>query len=98
MIVDCRRANRRFNEPPNMVLASPGSLSTLDVSESDTLYTSTVDVRDSFYRIRIPEKCSEYFALLQLTRQISTVASTVLKGASFHALRHFPWVSHDTCG
>ena len=50
MIVDCRLASRRFNEPPNAVLVSPESLSTLAFSESDTLYTSSVDVRDLFCR------------------------------------------------
>ena len=56
MIAGCRPANRGFKDTPNTVLASPESLSTLEVSESDSLYTSTVDVRDCFYRIRIPEK------------------------------------------
>ena len=62
-IVDCRPANRRFAEPPNTVLASPESMSSLEVDESDTLYTSTVDVRDCFYRIRISESFAKYFCL-----------------------------------
>ena len=63
MIIDCRPANRAFKEAPNTVLASPESLATLEVDESDTLFTSTVDVRDCFYRIRIPLEFAEYFAL-----------------------------------
>ena len=63
MIIDCRPAHRAFKEAPNTVLASPESLATLEVDESDTLFTSTVDVRDCFYRIRIPLGFAEYFAL-----------------------------------
>ena len=63
MIIDCRPANRRISDPPNTVLASPESLSSLEVDHADTLYTSTVDVRDCFYRIRVPDWFAEYFAL-----------------------------------
>ena len=45
MIVDCRPANRRFEEPPSTVLASPESLARIELGESDTLNASTVDVR-----------------------------------------------------
>ena len=56
MIVDCRPANRVFGEPPNSVLASPESMARMELEESDTLYVSTIDVRDCFYRIRIPQQ------------------------------------------
>ena len=63
MIVDCRPANRRFKDAPNTVLASPESLAQIELGSKDIMYTSTVDVRDCFYRIRIPDEFAEYFAL-----------------------------------
>ena len=63
MIIDCRPANRRSKDAPNTVLASPESLSQIELDSSDVMYTSTIDVRDCFYRMRIPQEFAEYVAL-----------------------------------
>ena len=64
MIVDCRPANRRFNEPPSTVLASPKSLSRVELGECDTLNSSTIyDVRSCFDHIRISQHVAEYVAI-----------------------------------
>ena len=81
-----------------MVLASPESLSTLEVSESDTLFTSTVDVRDCFYRIRIPEMCSEYSALPPVVASDIRSCKHRFEGRVFPCIAALPMVLHGPCG
>ena len=63
MIIDCRPTNRHFADPPSCVLAPPESLARMEVDPEDSLFVSTIDVKDCFYIIKIDQRFSEHFAL-----------------------------------
>eukprot|EP00974_Lingulodinium_polyedra_P133641 11226424-Lingulodinium_polyedra.AAC.1 len=49
MIIDCRRANRRFRAPPGVVLATPECLARLEMESERPLYMCEGDVENCFY-------------------------------------------------
>ena len=64
MIIDARRANLRFKDPPGVKLCSSEAFSRIEVSEEvENISMGTADVKDCFYRFRIRRELSEYFAL-----------------------------------
>ena len=69
LIVDARRANRRFREPPGVVLAGPEALGGLRVAEGTEAWLATADVENCFHRMKIGEALGRYFAFPPLLRR-----------------------------
>ena len=68
LIIDARRTNRLFREPPTTVLGSVETWSRIEVargssSMSSELFVAQEDVKDFFYRLKITRKLGEYFSL-----------------------------------
>ena len=66
MIIDAQRTNRFFRRPPKTALGSAESLSRLSVDGGSYFFIAQEDVKDFFYRLRIPRDLGEYFALPDL--------------------------------
>ena len=63
LIVDARETNRHFKRPPSVALARPEALAGLECSADSRFWISTVDVRDAFHRMAVPEDLSDCLAL-----------------------------------
>ncbi|CAK0814691.1 unnamed protein product, partial [Prorocentrum cordatum] len=63
LVVDARRSNRRFRDPPGVELATAESLGLIEVDDDVEVFISTGDVRDAFYRFKIDVELSRYFGL-----------------------------------
>jgi len=63
LVVDARRSNRRFRDPPGVELATAESLGMIEVDDDTEVFISTGDVRDAFYRFKIDIELSRYFGL-----------------------------------
>ena len=63
LVVDARRSNRRFRDPPGVELATAESLGLIEVDDDSEVFISTGDVRDAFYRFKIDVELSRYFGL-----------------------------------
>ena len=64
LIVDARDDNQHFKRPPSMARASPEALAGLECNAGSRFCISTVDVRDAFHRMALPDDLSGCFALL----------------------------------
>ena len=62
-----RHFNRHFNRPPSAALASPEALAGLECSADSRFWISTVDVRDAFHCMALPDDLSDCFALPRST-------------------------------
>ena len=63
LIVDAGETNRHFKRPPSVALASPQALAGMECSTESRFWISTVDVRDAFHRMALPDGISDCFAL-----------------------------------
>ena len=54
IILDCRRTNQRFRTPPSGSTTGLGALSSVRVPSGKVLYGSSYDIKDMFYRLRVP--------------------------------------------
>ena len=55
--------NRHFKRPPTVALTSSEALAGLECNASSRFWISTVDVRDAFHRIAVPNDLSDCFAV-----------------------------------
>jgi hypothetical protein len=62
-ILDARKANQYFRKPPTGHNSSSAALGELRVPAGGVLWTSQFDVRDFFYRLRLPTQLQKYFGL-----------------------------------
>ena len=73
MIIDCRRANVHFDDPPGVSLCSAEGLSRIELgeewNEGFEVWGGIADVKDCFYRMKIPHELSRYFCLPPITRR-----------------------------
>ena len=70
LILDARRCNQYFRRPPtgnNTSLSCLSSLSNVRVDPKQKLYLSQYDVKDFFYRLKLPKGLCKYCGLPQLT-------------------------------
>ena len=79
MIMDCRKANRFFRDPPGVSMCTSESLARIEVSLPESVdprsaegearmrelsvHIGIADVSNCFHRLRIPVTLSRYFAL-----------------------------------
>ena len=63
VIVDAREVNRHFKRLPSVALDRPEATAGLDCNASSRFWISTVDVRDAFHRMALPDDLSDCFAL-----------------------------------
>ena len=63
MIIDARRTNKLFRKPPSTQLGSTDAWCRAEVAEQGELFFAQEDVKDFFYRLRIPQALGEYFCL-----------------------------------
>ena len=63
LVVDCRRVNALFREPPYTELGSVDSLSECCLKPGDTMYLATADIKDCFYECGLRDEVAEYFGL-----------------------------------
>ena len=73
MIIDCRRANVFFDDPPGVSMCSAEGLSRIELGEDwddgFDVWGGVADVKDCFYRMKIKPAMSRYFALPPITRR-----------------------------
>jgi hypothetical protein len=98
MIIDARRANRRFKPPPGVQLCAGEGLSSIEVElpayvgpwceSAQHLIRQTVvrvglaDVKDCFHRLRSPKRLSEYFAVPEMSAATVGLQGMVLDGVT----------------
>ncbi len=63
LVIDARRANRRFADAPGVALATPEAFARLEVADGVTPYMAEVDVDNCFYRLRIDHDLGRFFCL-----------------------------------
>ena len=63
LVIDARPANRVFDLPPGVSLASSESFSKLECGDGEEVYVGTVDVQDCFHRLKMPDWMRPYFCL-----------------------------------
>jgi hypothetical protein len=96
MIIDARRGNRHFLEPPGVALRTAEGLSRIEIElpegarpRSDLAYQllkdtlvflGLVDVRDCFHRLRAPLQLAEYCALPPLAAKAVGLAGVTVRG------------------
>ena len=66
LILDCRRTNQYFRTPPSGSTTGLGALSGVRVPAGKTLYGSSYDIKDMFYRLRVPDWLQNYLGLPSL--------------------------------
>ena len=66
LILDCRRTNQYFRTPPSGSTTGLGALSGVRVPAGKTLYGSSYDIKDMFYRLRVPVWLQKYLGLPSL--------------------------------
>ena len=63
LILDCRRSNVHFADPPRAALFSAASVGESEVPAGESVFYSQVDVENAFYQHALPRWLSEYFCL-----------------------------------
>eukprot|EP00971_Amphidinium_carterae_P332703 6466977-Amphidinium_carterae.1 len=63
LVLDCRRSNQWFVEPPCTPLFSGASMGTFELEPQEELYISSLDVQAAFYQHALPEWLCAYFCL-----------------------------------
>ena len=63
ILIDAKRANAHFKEPPCTQLCSGAAICETWVDSDLPLYQTGADVRDYFYRLGLPEMLRPYFSL-----------------------------------
>ena len=61
MVIDARRSNRRFKDPPGVVLAGPEVFANLEVEGGQDWFMAEVDVDNFYHRLRIDDSLGRYF-------------------------------------
>ena len=101
MILDARKSNRWFKEPPPVKLCSSESLGGIEVElpeeaildpalgrqmlEEYSLYLGVADIKDCFHRLRMPEWMSPYFCLDPIRARDVGLGGTELDGKTLAA-------------
>ena len=63
LVVDARRANLCFDEPPGVSLPTAAAFSQLELRHGDELHASQFDLSNAFYQKAMPEALRPYFSL-----------------------------------
>ena len=63
MIVDARVVNKRFKRAPTVNMTTPEVLSSLECAPDDVVFSSTIDVKDCFHRLKLSCQMSDYFCM-----------------------------------
>ena len=63
MICDARRSNARFREPPQVRLATGCAMSRIEIPENTEMFIGSLDLKDYFHTLRIPDEMSDFFCL-----------------------------------
>ena len=63
MILDARPANDHFRTPPSSTYSSGASFASLRIPADKVLYSAQYDVKEFFYRLRIPTSLAKWFGL-----------------------------------
>ena len=101
LIVDARRANARFRQPPGCRLLSSEGFAACEVDLGDTagmdedeverllsltqVFVGEADVKDCFHRMRVPLWMSRYFALPGVTAKCLGLVGSELGGRILQA-------------
>ena len=92
MIIDARKANQMFREPPGVSLMTGEGIGRIEVELDDevwatpsamdavTTFVGLSDVRDCFHRMRVPGWLSRYFAWSALPAKVVGLQRTWLEG------------------
>lgn len=86
MVIDCRRANEHFAPPAGVSLATGDTLSKLEMPRAACLYVGQVDIREAFYRMRLPRPIRRFFGLRRIWAAhvgVSTVEGRAVGGEVF---------------
>jgi hypothetical protein len=63
LIIDARRANSQFVDPPHVELCTPDRWANLQVAPGVKIYTAKADIADYYHKIKMPELWWPYFGL-----------------------------------
>eukprot|EP00972_Heterocapsa_arctica_P038415 5658106-Heterocapsa_arctica.AAC.1 len=63
LILDTRRCNVLWKDPPKTLLPTAGYVGRLEVEPGEKMYMCQTDVADAFYRIALPPGAGELFML-----------------------------------
>ena len=63
LILDCRLTNQYSRTPPSGSTTGLGALSEIRVPGDQALYGSSYDIKDMFYRLRVPDWLQRYLGL-----------------------------------
>ena len=55
LVVDCRRSNCHFSDPPRTKLPTSSSFSRLPIDPSSTIYSACWVLKDAFYQFELPQ-------------------------------------------
>ena len=70
LVVDCRRSNCWFTDPPKAHLPTCAAYSRLSMPPDAVLYSGGFDLRDAFYQLGLPEFLRPYFCLPDCTASL----------------------------
>lgn len=71
LIWDCRRANRRFREPPGLDMGAGDVLQGVDVPPGATLLAAQADVANCYYQCSLPLWLRVYFGIKRVPVQVA---------------------------
>eukprot|EP00971_Amphidinium_carterae_P266590 5288494-Amphidinium_carterae.1 len=74
LILDCRRTNLLFRDPPKVKMAGGAKLGELHLGPQQKIWMAKSDIKDYFYCLRLDSDIVEYFAMpaipITLVKQI----------------------------
>ncbi len=84
MILDCRRSNQAFVDPPGVSLLTAEGLANIeivgDAVDGTKIHLGGADIKDCFHRYRLNRKISVWFCLPPGTAKEFGISGTVLDG------------------
>jgi len=78
LIIDARRANLQFKEPPKVKLPTPDLFTHMVVEDDQELFFMKADLDTYYYRLRLPEWMWPYFGLPPIRRDNVTLWPQVI--------------------
>ena len=66
LIIDARRSNCWFTDPPDVSLATGTAISEVCMEEENEFYIGHLDIINAFYKLELPESLRRYFGLRPL--------------------------------
>eukprot|EP00971_Amphidinium_carterae_P313473 6229608-Amphidinium_carterae.1 len=78
LILDCRRTNFLFRDPPKMRIASGAKMAEIVLGHHQELWVAKSDIRDFFYNLRLDGGLKKYFAMPAV--RISDLKMKYVKG------------------